>query len=473
MSSFRFLNPRTSWSVTLLIGLFVPFASAPESSLSSERIVLQLAGDYLTADQGSLSVPLWHDKPDGAMIRIKYIRLYGKKTNTPAAFYLSGGPGIPGTRVATPGRKLSSIAKTILEHTDFILIDQRGTGKSLPNLSCPESVDLPLWPTPTEAMTFNEIKRASEICVEYWRNRNVDLAAFNTEESARDLEALRQALELDKIVLIGASYGSHLAFSYMRQFGTVVNRAILAAVEGPNHTYKLPLAVDGLLRSLDDMASSPRGQPLRTLAQTVLNELTASSVRFQFDMGNVVEIGAFDFQRVLARATGLRQVQDSFPNLITRLTRGDYLGLAKAVAKLRSESIHAMRYTMDCASGASKSRLELIRQQAQRSIVGTANSFPFPEICQVWGIEPLPARFRSRLSSSVPTLLFSGGLDARTPTSNAMEVMMDLENSYLVVDPMNWHDWCRRKECIEILKAFFIDKNLNQPRILVLSDTKG
>ena len=46
-----------------------------------------------------------------------------------------------------------------------------------------------------------------------WRSKGVDLAAYNTNESADDLEDLRKALGASKISLWATSYGTHLALA--------------------------------------------------------------------------------------------------------------------------------------------------------------------------------------------------------------------------------------------------------------------
>ena len=48
-------------------------------------------------------------------------------------------------------------------------------------------------------------------CAAHWKEQGVDLAAYTTNESADDLEALRHALGAATISLWSISYGTHLA----------------------------------------------------------------------------------------------------------------------------------------------------------------------------------------------------------------------------------------------------------------------
>jgi len=145
------------------------------------------------------------------------------------------------------------------------------------------------------------------------------------------------------------------------------------------------------------------------------------------------------------------------------------LDLAKAALKARAQRLDAMHYAMDCASGASPARLRSINEQAPSSIAGRAASFPFPEICEAWGIRPLPQGFRSSFKSEVPVLLFSGTLDARTPVSNAEEMLESFPRGHHVIVAGAGHDWCRHSACLDIVAEFLTERTVELPRVTVLS----
>ena len=67
--------------------------------------------------------------------------------------------------------------------------------------------------------------------------------------------------------------------------------------------------------------------------------------------------------------------------------------------------------------------------------LGTLADFPYPEVCEAWGIDDLGEEFRAPVESSIPTLFVSGDLDGRTPISNAEEVMRGFpESSHIIVE---------------------------------------
>jgi pimeloyl-ACP methyl ester carboxylesterase len=97
---------------------------------------------------------------------------------------------------------------------------------------------------------------------DHWLEHGVDIGAYAIEESADDIEFLRRALGAKRLRLIGASYGSHLGLSVIRRHEAIVERAVLALVEGPDHTHKLPSRVRAALALYAEMAREDPG-PLR------------------------------------------------------------------------------------------------------------------------------------------------------------------------------------------------------------------
>ena len=132
-------------------------------------------------------------------------------------------------------------------------------------------------------------------CRDRWQSRGVDLAAYNTVESAADVNDLRLALGYSKITLIGGSYGSHLALQFMRQFPDAVDRAVIFGVEGPDHTWDDPA---GALHTLQRIAAATEQSP---------------EFRGRIPEGGLIKA----LEAVIARL-------DAQPQLVTVGTRGCY-----------------------------------------------------------------------------------------------------------------------------------------------------
>ena len=126
------------------------------------------------------------------------------------------------------------------EVADVIALNQRGIGPSNPSLVCREPIDYPLNTAPDRDGLLDAFRRASRSATARLRAEGVDLTGYNTNESADDLEDLRKALGVEKISLWAISYGTHLSLAAIKRHEDRIDRAILAGVEGLNHTIKLP-----------------------------------------------------------------------------------------------------------------------------------------------------------------------------------------------------------------------------------------
>ena len=141
----------------------------------------------------------------------------------------------------------------------MVLFDQRGGGRATPAMTCDDSAPAPAPDAPLDiGMVGGIMQRLLVECRDRWRARGVDLAAYNTVESAADVNDLRLALGYPKITLIGGSYGSHLALQFMRQFPDAVDRAVIFGVEGPDHTWDDP---GGALHTLERIAAATEQSP--------------------------------------------------------------------------------------------------------------------------------------------------------------------------------------------------------------------
>jgi len=135
--------------------------------------------------------------------------------------YLAGGPG--GNAVADVE---SWLEIPYLGDRDLILLDQRGTGYSLPSLNCPE---VEAGEEEVEAGEDN----GTEACRDRLIDEGVDLQAYNSAENAADVADLRVALEYDEWNLYGISYGTRLALTVMRDHPEGVRSVIIDSVYPP------------------------------------------------------------------------------------------------------------------------------------------------------------------------------------------------------------------------------------------------
>jgi len=395
------------------------------------------------AEFGTLFVPENRSDPDSNLIELAFVRFKSTAKNPgPPIVYLAGGPGGSGIGAARGSR--FPLFMALREIADVIAFDQRGTGFSKPNLTCTDRLALPLNVAPTREAAIKEMRENSDSCAFYWRNvQRVDLNAYNTNESADDLEDLRKALGADRISLWSISYGTHLAFAAMRRHPKSISRAILAGTEGPDHTYKLP---SNIQKHLEDLAAVIKADPkvgkevpdFLGLMKTVFDRLDAEPQTVeitdqQTKLKVKVIVNKFVMQYIVANNIGTT-VTEKFPALFYRAAKGDYTNPAQVwLSQSRSGIGSAMSYMMDCASGQTSARREQIAREAKGTLLEDIFNFPFPEVCTAWNAPDLGDEFRAPLKSDIPVLFISGTLDARTPISNAEEYRKGFANSAHII----------------------------------------
>ena len=430
------------------------------------------------AELGRLLVPENRQEPGSALIELAFIRMRSRSSHpAPPLVILAGGPGVPGSDWARFGSFVPWFEE-LLSVCDIILLDQRGTGFSNPRLDCLERWMLPL-DQPGERELF--LRVTGERCQEaaaFWRQRGIDLAGYTTSESADDIEALRQALGLDRICLYGASYGSHLALATLRRHGSHIDRAILALVEGPDQTIKLPSNAQRQLETLAQLVEADQRlreeiPDLLALMELVMSRLEERPVEVEVRdtlAGETVTIvcGKFDLQLVTARGLGDHGFLAQLPRRYYGMARGDFLWLAEEVRKLRSGWVgNAMSYCMDSASGVSPERMAQIQREAGESLLGDVMDLPFPYVSAAWGSPDLGAQFRSPVVSDVPVLFISGSLDGRTPPSNVEEIRPGFSNNRHILVYMGTHSSSKLASVTEVrslMAAFLRGETVVDPK---------
>ncbi|HVS32761.1 MAG TPA: alpha/beta fold hydrolase [Thermoanaerobaculia bacterium] len=394
---------------------------------------------------GRISVPENRSAGTDRTITLAFARL-ASTAKTPGApiVYLSGGPGQPATPMA---RNAGSVARfaALREIGDVILLDQRGTGLSEPSLRCPEGE-----PPPLDAFTdakANARGRVILACMDALGARGIDLGAYNTRESADDIDDLRRALGAPKVSLVAFSYGTHLALAAMRRHGRSLERVVLLGTEGPDHTWKLPSTYDTHIARLARMAAADPAvakdvPDFEALLRRVVAKLSAEPVTVRVRDARTksdieLPVGATALRRFLLQDFGDTSDLPHFPAMIHQLDRGETALFSWFVEK-RWNGLgrgSAMYFAMDCASGVSPARRARIDQEARHSVMGNEMNAGYSDLCPQLGIADLGEEFRQPVVTGVPALFISGALDANTPPFQAEELRWGFTSStHLVVE---------------------------------------
>jgi pimeloyl-ACP methyl ester carboxylesterase len=370
---------------------------------------------------------------DLAVVRVR--RLGGASRT--AHVVLAGGPGDSGVNLVLGMARQGGATLSDVIDGDVIGIDQRGTGKSSPNLVSAVRYDLPLDRPGSPEVWLPLMARASRAVAADFRARGVRLDAYNTRESADDVDDVRRALGYTKITLWGRSYGSHLALATLRRHPETIERLVLVSPEGPNQTWKLPSQVDAVLQRISERAQLPE---LRTQMRQVLDRLarTPAAVSVPHPVTGqpvTIAVGAFDVQWLTAQALGDPRTLATLPAAYREMAAGDFQRIARLALVMRTrlgvES--AMKQMTDLSSGATADRRAHIDREAADALLGNAINFPGMYLREAWDAPDLGDDFRQAVTSDVPTLILVGDLDPRTPVENGREIAATLPNAQLVI----------------------------------------
>ena len=396
------------------------------------------SGKSLVAEHGLLLVPSRRDLAQKSpAIALPFVRCLAKRQRgLPPLIVLFGGPG-----VACIGAFESNFfhwVDRLTELCDVVTFDQRGANGALPCLHNPFRLLLAANEPTTRASYLAAHRANARDLAASWRSRGVDWNGYNTVQSAHDVNDLRRALGVEKVNLHGASYGSHLALAVLKHYDEHVERAILCIVEGLDDTHKLPVNVDAHFRHVAELARE--APELEGQCPDLYGELRAAlldfeehplSVKLHGDDGKqrTYSMGKFTVQLLLSRALGSVRAIAALPTLARDLSRRSQTPFERLNGRLPGLGINGMMLAMDCASGATESRLAAIESQRGDGLLDDIFNLPFPYIGKELGIDDLGDDFRAPVASGVPTLFCSGTLDGRTPIANAVAASSGFSNS--------------------------------------------
>lgn len=433
-------------------------------------------GKVLECEAGKLFVPENRQKPGSRLLELAFIRLPSTAKNPlPPVIFLAGGPGGSGIQTGRLADYFQAV-KAIREVADVILLDQRGTGASTPDLACPGTFgELSATALRSRADALPAFTAMTQKCADKMRAQGLDFDGYTILESADDIDDLRKALNLKKVSLWGHSYGTQLAFATLRRHEASVERVIVMSVEGVANTEKLPSDVDHYFAELAVLCKNDaRAQMPDLLAtmRTALMKLDREPVTVAVANpanGSKREwiVGGFGV-RLLVLQTIMNNTRSlpALPVLFASLARGETTVLAEMLNAVQSAAMpHADWFLIDGASGATAARRAQIQREAKDSLWGDLANFLLTDLKVVWQPKDLGDVFRQPVKSRVATLFISGTLDANTPPHRTEERRQGFANSvHLVIENSGHQDALRAAGVIEAIAAFVAGKSVEQKK---------
>jgi pimeloyl-ACP methyl ester carboxylesterase len=459
--------------VALCLGLVIPvFSQEPVAGrLKIEPFtVVTFDGQTHPAELGHLSVLENRGRKSGRTLELAFVRLKSM-ARVPSApiVYLSGGPGVPATGMARVP-VYNAFFERLRQLGDVILLDQRGSGLSSPNLDqCPSAHGFPLDAFTTRRRLLVALAQSARDCADYWRSKGVDLTAYNTNESADDVDDLRRALGAAKLSLLGHSYGTELGLAIIRRHGDNLERAVLAGVSNPGDTGSKTANLDLQLRKIARLAAADPTMGKETPDLVALFErdiqklktaplhVTITSERKNASLD--LTVGDVALQFIVAQMLPNGRAISSVPALLKSIDMGDYALLRQDVAGLYNDfdsGVTLMGRAIDCAAGMLPERRLQSEREAASSLFGGVSGISLePDLCKaVVGDFSLGPDYFAPFYSTVPTLFLSGTLDANTPPAGAEQARWGFPDSTLIVVENGFHETLPSEEVQAVVLDF-------------------
>jgi pimeloyl-ACP methyl ester carboxylesterase len=389
---------------------------------------------------GTLTVPLDHSGATPGTLSLAYAKVPATGTRTGTIVFLSGGPG----QAAIPlTRSVADVLEPLAADYDLVTVDQRGTGDS-------GAIDC-------------DVERVRDVagCAAKVGDKR---AYWSTPETAKDLEDLRRALGVDKLTLLGVSYGAKVASEYARRYPASTAALVLdspAPVDGLDGYDQLRAL--GTPRVLDEVCyPGPCAVTVRD-ADAALAAATERLQRGAIRGPLVAASGKVTTARVtessLYNALSASDLSPSLraglPAAIASLADGDaapllHLGALQPSGQGGPDDVNSARLlATSCIEGrlpwAPDSPVASRAAAAKAFLAANSDVFkPFSAetvlsaslvgLCESWPPTPRPEAV-PYLGPDVPVLVVSGRADLRTPLEDARRTALQYPNAQVLAVP--------------------------------------
>jgi pimeloyl-ACP methyl ester carboxylesterase len=434
--------------------------------------------DLKNARCGLLIVPENRSVRNGRTISLAVAILpsQSKPANPDPIVFLAGGPG-EAAILDVPFLVHAGINR----NRDVIVMSQRGTLYGHPDLNCPEldrfyahQISL-VFDAPS---TGQAQAKAAAACRRRLVAQGVDLSAYNTSENEQDVVDLRSVLHIRQWNVYGYSYGTDLTLSLMRDHPRGIRTAIIDSVVPPN-IVSLPwtwssfhegitavfnecYAQPACARKYPDLMGTFTKTVIRLEAHPIVGRVAppqgGPAVKVVLDGGTIVNMLVANKPKAKDLPAALYDLANGNPKAFF-VTRSAGAGVPEV-----PEQALGMTNSFVCREwepyGSPAQILAAGRREFPTlpdSVLVNAPQLPFEhELCRAWNVPEGPASQRRRVRSSIPTLVVSGAIDAKTGAAWGRYAASTLPNSTYVVIPGIGHWVIVQSPCAQQIFQSFL-----------------
>jgi pimeloyl-ACP methyl ester carboxylesterase len=434
---------------------------------------------------GYLTVLEDRSRPSGRTIQLFVVRIEPQ-----------GGAPEGGAAMFVPGQDLAvesdfygtaNLAQRV--DREVFLMDQRGTGRSLPSLDCPE-IDALSAAALREGIDGASSRAAFIDAVSACRARltgeGVDVAAYDLSAMAQDGVDLRRALGIDSWGISTYGTASLVALEMLREDPAHVDVMVLDSPEFPQDD---PLTTDvagtheaiaAIFRACEQQARCESAYPR---LQDALRRATARlddhpvTVSTRTASGNRFDVRVDGSALLRALRSVLRWQTDALdasePAAVNAAVHGD---VASVIAPILAyapafcagylpscDESHAVSegtyLSVMCQGFASWADPEASPglPEGERLYASAFANNPWVQGCAAWKVGPADPSAAQPVSSDVPMLIVRGRYDPYTPAGVVQRATETLTGSWVVTNPSGGHNALSQSCMIQIRNAWVSD----------------
>lgn len=440
----------------------------------SDTVPAELAVDVGCA---TIDVPQVHGDPSSGKISLRLFAsaAVSGRGGVPVV-YLAGGPGGSIGSFASTGVS-SFLAKTL--DRDVVLLEQRGNVLSQPFLDCK-----------LEAPKTDEARLRQ--CVMDLRTHAIRLEAFNTIESAHDIDDVRRAIGAEKVFLWGGSYGALLAGAFAREHPTRLAGLVLEASVLGDRVYR-DFEQAALFASKRDAFTSwlkdacGRNADCATAYPGFDPEVEMSTLLERAKLTPITLSERIVIDSPVAMNELLFRAMYSVPNAVLLLraiwaSNREQLAAFSAIRVGGRPALEYLEEALDVESGPSSTTnvvvdcYDVARTWTDQGLAEAIAGLPDGDresarqyadqqraICSsLPAASADPAGFGASVTSAAPTLFLGGQLDPVTPVEWALEDAQRFPNSRTIVSSCSGHGvFIGATTCYAALLRSFVDQSDN------------
>lgn len=409
-----------------------------------------------------------------------------QKTKSPLLHLGAGGPGAAMNFASSDTvEKLWRYHDDISLHKgrDFYVIDPRGSGLSKPLLSCDHFVDnvsdrLEKNLTLKEewALADNDYFR----CIKEFQKKGVRFSHYNSHTVAEDVEQLRQALNIERWVLLGVSHAASYAQIIAKRYPDTVEAMILDSATFPNQfqhdrflkrtlaPYQAFYNYCGISKTCEDspadvekilwsLYQSLNQQPLPVLLNTLSSKqhinvqlngvrLIATLLEASYDEKIYADLNQIIKELQSGSAATLKPYIKNYVEFMLDRSFGDLSFNAHYCYEEKAFTNYAYM----------KKQAELIDNPILREL--TKQSLHWQDYCSALGVLPADETVVSAIETDIPTLFLHGELDTVTPLSDVQIQQVNFKHHIIASYPLA-HDILSSEQCAESVAAAFVARH--------------